>query len=477
MTNLLPFPLLCALLLTFYVSSAQTTINSLLEQPVSDLPVYDTTACKDCIFIQVLYGDAAFLNLDVLQRFVVEDITRVDMVFSSFSRNPNFNQTTLNRERLNNLQKVAPKLFDSTSIHWTMLRQTSCHSLEESERLFHGFVVHISPGKAMRDREGKLAPATVVKPTKKTTARPRLVTRDTIIREAEVSMRENTKRECDFTGKYIPKDKKKAAQGVRYDKPGRGRIPEKKCQTVSLGYDYDTAYYDRKYKINAATGELIDRSLKIDRVSDTTVIDAMGRNWNDWKSEKVVIVQDVTGSMSGYLTQILTWHELYANRGVEHYVFFNDGDNKADRDKIAGKTGGCHYVQSKRLSEIQDAAQMAARSGSGGDTQENNVEALIYAQKKYPECTILVMIADNYAPVRDYKLISEVNKPVHVVVCGGNGEVVHSDYLSIAAVTGGSVHTSTMDLNLKDKATEGQILVINERKYLFNNGRFQLQVD
>ncbi len=475
MTNVNPFLLPCILagMLAFSRATAQTTVESLLDQPVTDLPAYDTTTCKNCIFLHVEYGTSEFLNMDVLKRFKAENITEVEMVFSSFSRSKGFNQMALNRERIANLQEVAVELFQNESIKWSLLRQTACRSLEESEQLFHGFVVHIQPGKAAPDAQGKLAP---VKPdlTKKSSKPKPCGTRDTLIRDMKVSMRAMTKRECEYTGKYIPKNKKKARTGIRYDKKSFGRKAERKCKTINLGYAYDTAYYDQKYKVNACSGELIDKTLKIDRRADTTVIDAMDRNWEEWKKEKVVVIQDVTGSMSDYVTQILVWHELYASKGVENYVFFNDGNGMAESKKVMGKTGGIYHIQSNRLSDIQETAQRAAIAGSGGDIPENNIEAAIYAQEKCPDCSSLVMIVDNFAPVKDYKLIGSVKKPVHIVVCGGNGEQVHSDYLSIAAVTGGSVHTSRMDLDLKGKAVEGEVLEMGERKYTFNSGRFNL---
>jgi hypothetical protein len=475
MTIPTPFRLFFALLfvLPCFDATAQTTIESLLEQPVTDLPAYDTTRCKDCIFIRVTYGTSSFINLDVLKRFEGNNITEVEMVFSSFSRSEGFDQVGLNRQRLSSLQKAASELFDDMTIKWTVLRQTACKSLEESERLFHGFVVHITPGKSVRDRDGKLAP--VAEATKMPSKlKPRLVTRDSVIREMSVSMRQTTKRDCELTGKYVPNDKKKARKGIRYDTKGRGRKPEKKC-VVSHGYAYDTSFFDRKFKVDAATGRPIDRSLGIDRRGDTTVTDVMDRKWSEWKSEKIIVVQDVTGSMSSYLTQTLIWHELYAAKGVEHYLFFNDGDNKPDGKKILGKTGGIYYIASNRLSDIQETAHRASKAGSGGDGPENNVEALIAAQNKCTSCSSMVMIADNFASVKDMALLGELKKPVHIVVCGGNGEQVHSDYLSIAAVTGGSVHTVQLDMDLKGKAVEGFVLNVMGRAYIFSDGRFSLK--
>lgn len=475
LNKLRPLPLAIFLFSFLQISAQTVSIDGLLELPVEDVPVFDTVHCPNCIFLKINFGTADFQNLDVLKRFRKEDIDQVEMVYTDFSRSAGFNQAVLNRERLEKLHAVAGELFANSDIRWSIKRQTDCHSYEQCSGFFHGFVVHLLPGKAKKDMEGKLAPSTTVPLPKKTSvAKPRLVTRDTVIREMSVSIRENTTTDCVYTGKYVPNDKAKARKGVRYDKPGKGRRKEKKCTTTSLGFVYDTAYYDRKYRIDARTGKLLDKSIDVDRRGDTTVIDAMERNWNDWKNEKVIVVQDVTGSMSDYLTQILTWHELYAAKGVENYIFFNDGDQKPDAQKKIGKTGGIYYVQSTRLSEIQDKAHEAMRAGSGGDNPENNIEAAIYAQDKCPDCTMMVMIADNFASVKDLELLEKVKIPVQIVVCGGNGEQVRSDYLSIAAVTGGAVHTSKMDLELKGEVVEGQTLVVGERKYLFEKGRFKL---
>ena len=118
MTNATPFRLLCAFswMLIFAPANAQTTVESLLEQPVTDLPTYDTTKCKNCIFLVVPYGTSDFLNLDVLQRFEGNDITQIDMVFSSFSRTEGFDQVKLNRQRLTNFQAVAAALFENETI-------------------------------------------------------------------------------------------------------------------------------------------------------------------------------------------------------------------------------------------------------------------------------------------------------------------------------------------------------------------------
>ncbi len=67
-----------------------------------------------------------------------------------------------------------------------------------------------------------------------------------------------------------------------------------------------------------------------------TVIDVINRhNWTD-----IAAVVDVTGSMSGCYAQIDQWVALTdTNKLVQYFVFFNDGDNTPDKDKVIGSTG------------------------------------------------------------------------------------------------------------------------------------------
>ena len=56
--------------------------------------------------------------------------------------------------------------------------------------------------------------------------------------------------------------------------------------------------------------------------------------------ENMLVVADLTGSMTPYTRQLLLRFKLNAARkAVKHFMFFNDGDMKPDRTKrIAPKT-------------------------------------------------------------------------------------------------------------------------------------------
>jgi hypothetical protein len=193
----------------------------------------------------------------------------------------------------------------------------------------------------------------------------------------------------------------------------------------------------------------------------------------EWKN--MLLVCDVTGSMSPYSTQVLMWHKLNFNaRRTVGYVFFNDGDNKPDDKKKIGETGGMHYVDGTLLQEVEDTALTSMLLGSGGLPPENNIEALMAAMKKYPKFDELVMIADNWANIEDFKLANKLKKPVHIILCGVEDGVINTQYLDLARMTKGSVHTLESDLTSLMKMNEGQAIEIEGVQYRLKHGKFYM---
>ena len=74
------------------------------------------------------------------------------------------------------------------------------------------------------------------------------------------------------------------------------------------------------------------------------------------------------------------------------------------------------------------------------------------------ECEDIVMIADNWSTPRDLNLLTKINKPIKIILCGTEYGV-NSIYLDVAHQTGGSVHTIEQDiqrfgLNTDNEETE-----------------------
>lgn len=205
--------------------------------------------------------------------------------------------------------------------------------------------------------------------------------------------------------------------------------------------------------------------------SDDVILKVLNRNL--W-TEKLIVC-DLTGSMDPYAQQLAAWYQLNIKKEPNlQFVFFNDGDNKSDSEKKIGETGGIYYQKAKGLDSLISIMAHVRSKGNGGDCAENNMEALINGVKKALPYKELVMIVDNNAPVKDIKLLSQFNKPVHVVLCGSvNGEVL-LDYLLIAWKTKGSVHTIEVDISKIASMSEGQTIRIGSYTYKIMGGEFVL---
>lgn len=192
---------------------------------------------------------------------------------------------------------------------------------------------------------------------------------------------------------------------------------------------------------------------------------------NNW-SEKLIVC-DLTGSMLPYASQLSLWYKL--NLSVEknlQFVFFNDGDGKSDNAKVVGSTGGIYYQRASGLDSLASIMRRVQMNGGGGDCPENNMEALIKGVDMAGPYKELVMIVDNYAPVKDIELLKNFNRPVHIILCGAQSGRVLEDYLNIAWKTKGSIHTIEEDITKIAGMAEGQTLKVNGVEYKIMGGSF-----
>ena len=211
---------------------------------------------------------------------------------------------------------------------------------------------------------------------------------------------------------------------------------------------------------------------RIYSVPDSTIFNVFNRN-PKWK--KMLVVADLTGSMYPYTAQLLLWFKLKLESNINpilHLTFFNDGDHKDTFDKRIGNTGGIYNSKAQDFDELLDLAKRTMLNGDGGDTPENNIEAVISGINACKECDEIVMIADNFATPRDLELISKVNKPIKIIVCSTWGGI-NPNYLNIAMQNKGSIHTFDSDIINLAKVVEGQQVNIEGIKYNCRNGKFK----
>ena len=203
---------------------------------------------------------------------------------------------------------------------------------------------------------------------------------------------------------------------------------------------------------------------------DSVFTTVMDRNTH-WKNKLIIL--DVTGSMRPYTDQVRMWYELnYSTKDSIQFVLFNDGDGLPDDWKVIGKTGGIHYCTYCDIKTFSNTLNDARYSGNGGDGPENDLEATIAAINNCTNYTDIILVVDNYSPVRDIELLKLINKPVKIILCGAKNRYVHTDYLDIAYHTNGSVHTIEDDIVDIGNTIEGVKIKIGKHYYILTKGKF-----
>lgn len=196
----------------------------------------------------------------------------------------------------------------------------------------------------------------------------------------------------------------------------------------------------------------------VNKMNDTLVYHVLNKaDWSD-----MAVITDFTSSMYPYSAQVMLWFAINTNQTkISNIYFFNDGNMMNDSIKVDGKVGGIYHEKKVNYKDVRKLAFIAMKNGIGGkDLVENDVEAVLFALKKSPNVKGYVLIADNNAPPRDMSLLGQLNKPIHIILCGARVEVFNpetlrfeqkvidplDEYVKIAQKTGGSIISMEEDL-------------------------------
>jgi hypothetical protein len=214
---------------------------------------------------------------------------------------------------------------------------------------------------------------------------------------------------------------------------------------------------------------------------DSTTYQLLNRKINSWQNS--VIVSDFTTSMYPYSTQIFAWLKRNSrNSNIKGIVFFTDCDSLGNQTQAKKGMPGQMFLTKGRNKEVVLPIMLnAARNTQNNrDAKENDLEALLYAQQNFPNSKHLILIADNDAPPKDMHLLSQLKKPVHVVLCGTTSDstqAFQTEYLEIASKTNGSIHTLEDDINPNDLGKNTWVKVgKNYYHYKPLNEKFKLSI-
>lgn len=483
MLPLLPllFLLLSTSLATAQIPEAVIVTPELLSKAQEiELPQYDVSRQSPyIIYLPMNYSKFLFTEKDKELFYNLRDtmIERIDLVYTVFRRSKTFDQVQLNKERYEMFQEYFPEAFNNNLIDWNLMAQNGTMEYEEAQTYFHGFVIYLKPHR-VTTKEGITIGTALDKRVDKPSTR-RLETNEEIKAIQQLLSKSTAtktvldtsyikKRKRFWTGMYLAKNKSKRKKGKKFKTKGPKRPKEYKVK------------YEETMKVTERQVPDPDGSIKPSKViaeltEDSVVYTVFNRTLGKWNNH--VVVQDVTGSMHPYLTQSLLYLRGHIKKNTtEKFVFFNDGD--AHPDGPIGRSGGCYYQSADNVKDIEEMAFEAMRNGKGGKAPENDLEAILYGIKKYPNCDGVILIADNFSRVRDFKLMPQLmrlGKPVRIVICGiAKGDVVNLDYIYLARYTGGSLHTIDQDITDLANKKEGQAFKIGSQYFKLDNNRIQL---
>jgi len=358
------------------------------------------------------------------------EVHAIHLVYTRYKQVDTFNQPKLNQRRLNNLKTLWPDLFKQNDIAWRVFEQKSPKTLEAAENCYHGFVIYLKNHPPKAETEKEIAKIDrVIKSYKDSQVWiPETVTYRVRRRQEE-------------TGYYLPNNRDKRKKNIKFSSGGIWfRQKEYRIVKDSIPLKRIPGHYER-------TGFFDTFGLR--KTDEFKILTR--KNWGG----KYAVLVDVTGSMTPYTAQVMLWMK-HSKSCLDNgrIVFFNDGNEAPDMLKRIGFTGGIHMAETHVFDTAYALMKTAMRRGNGGDLPENNIEALIATQKKWPMIDSFIMIADNNAPIKDITLIKQVTKPVNIILCGVTDKI-HPHYVELAAKTGGNIYTIDAEISGLNKLKIG----------------------
>lgn len=464
--------LLAFLFLTAFLSHSQITdISSLLKAKELRTDYYEMMEAGSWVlYLPMEFGKSTFSynQESAIQKLKEASIARIDLVYSDYPAGQDF--SLLNKKRFESLKKVLPKLFTEADIEFRKVRQTIAKTRKTAETLQHGFFIYFRPKPTREESKKEIEK---LKKSISTGAKVADVSKDETAVDSVINNWCGTTIVMVDTTGYLEDSSVNNPWHIPGDIP---RIVKKwavKDYLVS-GLDpvikeKDYTGWDSVYHIEVGGDcPAYSSDFFLYQLADSTVSSVFNRHkWN-----KAMVIADVTGSMYPYSGQLLQWLKLtMTDKAKRYFLFFNDGDSKEDKDKIIGKTGGIYTVFSDSYDEVEKTIVKAMTNGGGGDAPENNIEALLEAEKLCEKCDSVVMIVDNWAPVKDISLLMKAKKPVKVVVCGVMDRI-NKDYLKLVRDSKGSLHLIEEDIYTLSEVKEGESIKIRGINYTLIKGEF-----
>jgi len=403
-----------------------------------------TRGCFKMLTVPMSFDSDSILRK--LPKFDASRIIRIDYVATSYNKKITDYQRYLNKKRWNTLSDILslPKNIDYDKKEFY---QTGAKNKTEAETYFHGYIIYYG-----HDSKRVHAHSLVVFPKLINT-----ITENKIYSNSNFIIPKSKQIDSVYLGE-ISKQKKSD-----YD-----RMLVKNNHILEWGYDsigVNKNIYGAYYILTKVSAGLF---LAYNSLRDKSVFSMLLRAR---LTKNTLIVTDLTGSMYPYYSQVLVWQALKLSQGKNFkHAFFNDGNQKNTQAKVIGKTGGVYLCASSNIVRIYNTMQKTMSSGGGGDTPENNMEAVLKGINQYKNIDNIIMVADNFAFPRDKKLIHKIQRPIQYVMCGTQLGISRS-YINLSRHYGGSIISVEKSICYLNQFKDGDEFTIEKVKYSVNKGK------
>lgn len=119
--------------------SQNVSIEEVLNKDILYVPKIDKQPIIHTLYLETGYAKSKIINLNDIKTLKSSLIEKIELIYSDFKRSNNFNQNSLNKERIVQLKSVLPEAFTNPLTTWQFVCQTKCPSIKVSKSLFHGF--------------------------------------------------------------------------------------------------------------------------------------------------------------------------------------------------------------------------------------------------------------------------------------------------------------------------------------------------
>lgn len=511
------------------VLRAQTTeaalINRILKAKPTELEKYAPKAKQGVLLFRTGFNDAVFENPDALNALSDNVITKVELVYTTYRKSETFDQHTLNRKRLQAFFRLVPNALTQPGIEWVLRAQTGCTSPGQGKEFFHGVVIYFRHEADEKLKEAELSFLKEVSAGTASAGSYDAFVKSKLSESEDSDSTSKNVKQPQFRGgetakaRYFSSELKKPFGGdvaggktinVEFiiDKNGKPKnisYPDERHPSIFTDEltefikdmpDWIPATENGRPVESVVTfsvnyperGSAIPSEMKVATAPtgprsevkpDFKSIKSSPEAANVMTSLKLInpaesgLVCDVTGSMARYNAQVvsfLTQQFARKERVFEYVAFFNDGDDKMDKRKKIGATGGIYTCKASSVELVMGQLEVAMKAGTGGDLPENNIEAVLKLLAEAPQCKRVTMIADNFATPRDMSLIAAVTVPLDIILCG-NGPA-NEAYLDLVRATKGTLMYGGKIYRNFDAIDEGSTFQVGKHTYYLRKGKF-----